>query len=175
MALYAVCHVRHGDVFRSFSPPFDASKDPENPHEASDFSLVLPAQLREAKKRWPKSAPGKDGVTASAVTRCLAVLYNILIATGYQQWSGERCALFSFQSQVRIVGTRTTGGPLPSVPLSAPQRLLHRVLANRMSNAVSMNVNLRGFVRKDGTLRFNTFILSMDLKKLLIRYPTTPY
>lgn len=46
---------------------------------------------------------------------------------------------------------------------SALQRLLHRILANRLKNAISLDANQRGFVNTDGTLA-NVLILDYYLQ-----------
>ena len=170
----------HGEVFKSASPPFDDISGPYSP-DVGDFTPVLPTEPKETKKRWPRSAPGKDGVTVSSVVRCsdniLAVLFNILLQP--IEWREMRTILIPKSGKNR----KDANNWRPITIGAAPQRLLHTVLANRLSNTVPLNVNQRGFVKTDGTFansltldtiindrtgaRMNTSILSMDLKKKL--------
>ncbi|KAH0813902.1 hypothetical protein GEV33_008889 [Tenebrio molitor] len=156
----------HGGLFEAVSPP-----DPEEPARSAPpmdavfggFDAVTLEELRTAKARWPRSAPGMDGVTVGMVMaapeEALLTLYNMVLSTAYHptEWRAMKTVM------VPKGGNRE--GPANWRPItigSALQRLLHRVLNNRLRRIVHLNNDQRGFVQVDGTLA-NILILQSFL------------
>jgi hypothetical protein len=146
----------HGRAFESESPA-----DHERPTYTGPaveevfggFSAVTAEELMAARTRWPKSAPGMDGVTVQMVLAtsdvALLILYNMILSTAYHpiEWRAMRTVM------VPKGGSR--GDPSNWRPItvgSALQRLLHRILNNRLGLLVDLSSNQRGFVPVDGTL-----------------------
>jgi hypothetical protein len=148
--------------------------------------------LGSAKTRWPRSAPGLDGITVERVIRApevaLFILFIMILASAYHpfEWRTMRTVM------VPKGGNRED--PLNWRPItigSSLQQLLHRIVHRRMDGLVTLNKNQRGFVCVDGTLA-NVLVLqifldynstkrrlhalaSLDLRKALTPFPTTPW
>jgi hypothetical protein len=146
----------HGRAFESESPA-DHERPTYTGPTADEvfggFSAVTAEELMAARTRWPKSAPGMDGVTVQMVLAtsdvALLILYNMILSTAYHpiKWRAMRTVM------VPKGGSR--GDPSNWRPItvgSALQRLLHRILNNRLGQLVDLSSNQRGFVPVDGTL-----------------------
>ena len=85
----------HGEVFRSDEHPYQTK--PSN--VGDELSPIMPQEISNAKRGWPRSAPGRDGVTVPAVARCsnnvLAALFNLILASNYHliEWKEMRTIL----------------------------------------------------------------------------------
>ncbi|XP_063929918.1 uncharacterized protein LOC135142177 [Zophobas morio] len=150
----------HGNVFLSESPPDDHPFQTPSASIETEFSPVSAEEVSAAKKGWPRSAPGRDGVTVPAVSKCnnniLAARFNLILVSRYQpvEWRAMRTVLIPKPGKNR----KDASNWRPITIGSSIQRLFHRILANRLSSLVRLNSNQRGFVKTDGTLA-NTLIL----------------
>lgn len=123
------------------------------------YNPITEDEVEFGKRGWPCSAPGPDGVTVDQVRRCparlLAALYNVLLyrKTTPSSWRESRTVLLPKEGDLTDPGNwrPITIGP-------AAQRLLHRILARRISTSVQLHVQQRGFSPVDGTLA-NTLML----------------
>lgn len=146
----------------------DESPSDDGPYTPVDSPNVYYPIAREdvelALLGWRNSSPGPDRVTIPQVRRCpihkLVTLFNaILLRKSYPtNWKYSRTILIPKE------GDRSNPANWRPITIgSAPQRLLHRILARRLAGAVSPHFHQRGFVPTDGTLA-NTMILESYIK-----------
>lgn len=121
-------------------------------------------EVAEAKLAWHHSAPGPDGITTSSLHKYdnipLAVLLSTILLGNIQ-------LDLSTQARTTLVhkkGPRSDPGNWRPITISsALVRLLHRVLARRLSTSTNLCKDQRGFVQVDGTLA-NCVILDTFIK-----------
>lgn len=120
---------------------------------------ITPLEVDGARQRWRNSAPGPDGTTVAAFKKipaiALAVVYNNVLLSGQAPttWSTARTVL------VEKEGTKLDPTNWRPITIdSTVQRLMHRVLAARLSSAITLNEHQRGFRSIDGTMA-NALIL----------------
>lgn len=129
-------------------------KDPAN----NTDGVITEEEILEAKNGWNPSAPGPDGITVNAVKGFgnaeLALLYNSIFFRTHvpNRWRNSRTILI-YKDGDKI----DPGNYRPITISSSVMRLLHRIIARRIKNSISLNLHQRGFTDADGTLA-NTII-----------------
>ena len=172
----------YGGIYESPSPPDDEPFIPKNRETSTGLPFISQDEIRVAKAGWSISAPGMDQIPVATVKTMseveLAVLFNIVLFRNVQptSWRALRTTL------VPKEGDLTDPANWRPITIgSAVQRLLHRVLASRLSKLASMSSSQRGFTEIDGTLanamilheylRFRTLkgkgyhVISLDVRK----------
>jgi hypothetical protein len=148
----------YGGIFESPSPPDDEPYEQKRTG-VSEFAYITLDEIRAAKSGWSVSAPGVDRVSVATVKNmseaALAVLFNAVVFRNVQpaSWKLLRTTLVPKEGDLRDPGNWR-----PITIGSAVQRLLHRVLAARLSKYASLSSSQRGFTEIDGTLA-NAMIL----------------
>lgn len=150
-------------AFETQSPPDDAPVI--NERNTIDASRpISPDEVANAKLGWSRSAPGPDGVTTSDVKRIpdrhLALLFTIIL------YANVQLPRFKKSRTILIFKKGDRANPANWRPItiaSMVQRLLHRILAKRLSDQCTLNLNQRGFKQIDGTMA-NILILESFLK-----------
>lgn len=117
------------------------------------YTPVSAEEVDEVKKGWTNSSPGPDGVTVGRVKGCpsalLATLFNVVLYRRIAPscWRESRTVLLPKE------GNRADPSNWRPITIGpACQRLLHRILARRIGNRVSLDAQQRGFASMDGTL-----------------------
>ena len=117
------------------------------------FRPITTEDVKFAKKNWPHSAPGPDGIDTSDVKRVhddvLATLFTILLDFKFVPagWREARTTLIYKE------GPRDDPKNWRPITIgAATQRLFHRILANRLKDSLSLSSFQRGFLDVDGTL-----------------------
>lgn len=125
---------------------------------------ITPKEVNKAKIGWKSSAPGLDGVTTDRLKRerdqHLAIVFTAIL---YGNIQPER---FKKSRTTLIYKRGDRADPSNWRPItvsSAILRLFHRVLANRIRQQISLNMNQRGFTQIDDTMA-NILILETFLK-----------
>lgn len=146
-----------------FSTPSPADNGPISCRKEAFFP-VTGEEIAGALNNWSNSAPGPDGILIGQVKRCpplrLEALFNILLYRRHTptSWLGTRTVLIPRD------GDRSKASNWRPITISsAVQRLLHRILARRISQSVQLNPRQRGFSNIDGTLA-NTVLLDHYIK-----------
>lgn len=144
------------DLYASlFESPSPSDHHAIHDHKAATetFTPITAEEVAAAKKTWRRSAPGLDGIEVDTVAKMdnakLAALFSIIYATAVQppSWQLLRTTLIYKDGD-----RRNPSNWRPITIGSTVQRLMHRILASRLKNSVTLDVNQRGFIEIDGTL-----------------------
>lgn len=148
-----------------FSSPSPADNEPVTCiGEEDEWLPITPEEITLAKTNWRKSSPGLDGATVNDIKRLdntvLSFIFNIIVLTHIKPsaWNQIKTIL--------VPKGKYTTNPNDWRPISissAPLRLLHRILAKRLNDHVSLNGHQRGFTRTDGVL-INTITLEAFIR-----------
>jgi hypothetical protein len=131
----------HGSNFESDSPP-----DTEDPvrvpmtspaRHLRGYLAVSAEELGSAKTRWPRSAPGLNGITVEKVIKApdvaLLILFNMVLASAYHpvEWRTMRTVMVP-----KAGNRRDPHNWRPITVVFSLQRLLHRIVYRRMDGLV---------------------------------------
>lgn len=131
---------------------------------SATFSPISPDEIQGALLSWNNSAPGPDGIPVSRVKKCpvplLEALFNLVLfrQSAPPSWHHNRTVLVPKDGDL--------SNPANWRPItigSALMRLLHRILARRLSKDMNLNLQQRGFIDEDGVMA-NTLILDTYIK-----------
>lgn len=118
---------------------------------------------------WTNAAPGPDGITIQVMRKTpddlLAALFTIILLRNIH----SEC--FCLRRTIRIYkdGDKKDAANYRPITIGSPlQRLMHRVLNNRINNTIEMDKQQRGFVTGDGILA-NAIILDQYIKSKRVR------
>ncbi|KXZ75771.1 hypothetical protein TcasGA2_TC031700 [Tribolium castaneum] len=149
----------YGGIFESPSPPDNEPLEVRATGVEDPPTYITMDEIKAARAGWQISAPGSDQIPVAAVKTMseleLAILFNIILFRNVQPsaWGVLRTTLVPKDGDLR-----NPANWRPITISSAMQRLLHRVLAARLSKLVSLSSSQRGFTEIDGTLA-NALIL----------------
>lgn len=122
-------------------------------HNPAGCPPITVAEVKQAKSSWHRSAPGPDGLQVERILtsddETLATLLSCLLLGNFQlpRAKQARTSLI-YKSGNR----RDPANWRPITVTSTILRFFHRILAKRISNAVVLSTDQRGFVNIDGTL-----------------------
>ncbi|CAH1995342.1 unnamed protein product [Acanthoscelides obtectus] len=123
------------------------------------FYSISPDVVSMAKTNWQNSAPGLDGLTIADIKKIdnkeLSIVYTIILGRNIHPttWKYSRTVLVPKDGD-----SAKADNNRPITIGSSLQRLMHRIVNNRIGEAVQLNHHQRGFKRIDGTLA-NVLIL----------------
>lgn len=124
---------------------------------------ITPEEIAKAKLNWKQASAGLDGISVSSIksmdNKILSGLFTLIVS----KRSNPSCFNKAKTIFIYKKGNREDVTNYRPITIgSALQRLLHRILANRINSAIPTHTQQRGFKTMDGTLA-NTIILNSYL------------